>query len=538
MKFRIKPKEISVVFSPAKNEDKNKIVSLISKNQILAIVAALTAISISAWAWFYSQGLTLSYNDARSHLNIARRVVESLQPGFAQLGSVWLPLFHILELPLIGSDFFWHSGIAGSIISMVAYVFGGVFLALLARELKFDKWATIIAVAVYAINPNLVFMQTTPMTESLLLSLSLGAVYYMVKWTKAFNIKYLIFSGLLTMLATLTRYDAWFLFLFMCLAVYVIGIKKKNRHFAQGNFILFSSLAGLGIVLWFVWNLLIFGDPLYFVLGQFSAGAQQKIVAAQGRLFSKGDIMYSIFLYLLAVKANIGIWLSLVSIAGGWLFIRYKQIPGRVRLTVGLLTVPIIFNVLSLILGQSVIHLPDIAPYTWFNDRYGLMVLPAVAIAVGFLANKRKAAVVLVLIVLFLQTFIMYSTNQIITIQDGVRGASGDFLDDVGQWVTSNVDDGLILVAASSNDGLLFIAQKPMSQFISEGAQKYWKTSLKNPTKYAKWIVMQRGDLVYKGLKDNKLFLKNYTLVYRGTFAYIYKLNPHPNKLLTKEELP
>ena len=75
----------------------------------------LTAISIY-YFWFYHQnGLGLSYNDARSHLDIGRRVVEGLKPGMAQLGSVWLPLNHILMIPLIWNDWMWHSGFAGCI---------------------------------------------------------------------------------------------------------------------------------------------------------------------------------------------------------------------------------------------------------------------------------------------------------------------------------------------------------------------------------------------------------------------------------------
>jgi len=67
----------------------------------LFVLATLVVVSISAWGFYFQQGLTLSYNDARSHLNVARRVVDSLQPGAAQIGSVWLPLYHVLEIPFV-----------------------------------------------------------------------------------------------------------------------------------------------------------------------------------------------------------------------------------------------------------------------------------------------------------------------------------------------------------------------------------------------------------------------------------------------------
>ena len=42
------------------------------------IVAALTIISVYFFVHYYQNGLGLSYNDARSHLDIGRRVVEGL----------------------------------------------------------------------------------------------------------------------------------------------------------------------------------------------------------------------------------------------------------------------------------------------------------------------------------------------------------------------------------------------------------------------------------------------------------------------------
>ena len=44
------------------------------------------------------------YGDAVAHINIARRVFDSRTPGLLQLGTVWLPLPHLLMIPFLISD--------------------------------------------------------------------------------------------------------------------------------------------------------------------------------------------------------------------------------------------------------------------------------------------------------------------------------------------------------------------------------------------------------------------------------------------------
>ena len=86
------------------------------------LFGALVYLSLSSWIFFSQDGLNLSYNDAMSHLDIARRVVDNIKPGLTQLGSVWLPLFHVLMLPTIWIDGFWRSGLSAGIISMTSFI--------------------------------------------------------------------------------------------------------------------------------------------------------------------------------------------------------------------------------------------------------------------------------------------------------------------------------------------------------------------------------------------------------------------------------
>ena len=76
----------------------------------------------------------LNYGDAVAHLHIARRVFDCHQPRLTQLGSVWLPLPHILLIPFVQVYSWWANGIAGVIPSALAYLAGCAGIYRLARR--------------------------------------------------------------------------------------------------------------------------------------------------------------------------------------------------------------------------------------------------------------------------------------------------------------------------------------------------------------------------------------------------------------------
>lgn len=486
------------------------------------LYSVLFAISIISWLYYYQANLTLTYNDARSHLNISRRVVDSLQPGFAQIGSVWLPLQHVLQLPTIWNDFMFRTGLSGSIISMLSFVGSSILIHKTARILGLSKLAAMIAMLVFATNPNMLYMQATPMTESLMIFTSLGAIYFFIKWIKNHRVENLILSAAMTFLAILTRYDGWFIFGALATLIAYYSYKNFPKAHIESNVIIYSSVGIFAIGLWLMWNLLIFGNPIYFLDGPFSAKAQQDVLFREGRLLTKHNLPFSTLTYAVATTQITG-W---ATAAIGVLGISYTLISKssiKMKLALLALCVPIAFNIISLFLGHSVIHLPQLPPYTYFNDRYGLMALPAIAFGIAYLANKKVLLAMLAVVVLFSQNYTMYKNNDLITIADGKSGASGYYLDDIGDWLNTNANTGLILVAASSHDSLIFVSGLPLNRFITEGAYEYWGPSLITPTKYAEFVIMHDGDLVYKNLSQNTDFTNHYELVYQGQYSNVYQ---------------
>src|SRR5215475_4778967 len=103
--------------------------------ELPALVTALAILSALAVSYFYSHGWQLWYGDAEAHLNTARRIIDSRTPGYGQLGTPWLPLLHVLLIPFVRVDSWWHSGLAAGIPSAAFFVAGGVFLFAAARRI-------------------------------------------------------------------------------------------------------------------------------------------------------------------------------------------------------------------------------------------------------------------------------------------------------------------------------------------------------------------------------------------------------------------
>ena len=178
----------------------------------------------------------LLYGDAVAHINIARRVFDSRTPGLLQLGTVWLPLPHLLILPFIVSKQMWQSGSGGSIPSMAAFVFGVLGIFRLVRgalgpdgegdyTARVGAWA---AAILYAANPNLIYMQSTAMGESLYLALFIWAVALLRRICRAEMLKALIKCGLCLAAACLTRYDGWFLAGVMIVAALAATFRSRK----------------------------------------------------------------------------------------------------------------------------------------------------------------------------------------------------------------------------------------------------------------------------------------------------------------------
>src|SRR5690349_20572868 len=115
----------------------NSVASLHSERataaELTSVVGSLALlITICGW-WLFRQGYLLYYGDAQAHLDISRSIIDSRTPGYDQLGTVWLPLLHVICLPLVGNDWLWSTGLAGTIPVALCFIVAGTLFYQAAR---------------------------------------------------------------------------------------------------------------------------------------------------------------------------------------------------------------------------------------------------------------------------------------------------------------------------------------------------------------------------------------------------------------------
>src|SRR5690606_16526375 len=179
------------------------------RSLLAATAIAAAALGLAA-VWYYAAlDLTLSHYDAKAHLVVARRIFDSLTPGWRQIGAVWLPLPHVLNALPVQVDAWYRDGTSGVAISVASFVMAAVMLVWLVQRTTGVLAAAVATAIVFVPQPDLLYLQATPMTEPLLLALMIGGVALLADWVLKGGTGAAWPAGLVLALACLTRYEAW-----------------------------------------------------------------------------------------------------------------------------------------------------------------------------------------------------------------------------------------------------------------------------------------------------------------------------------------
>jgi hypothetical protein len=240
----------------------------------------------------------------------------------------------------------WRAGAGGSIPSMAAYVFSvtGIFRLVrgaLSRDRELDGAGRITAwgaAIVYGANPNLIYMQSTAMTEVLYLALFIWAVVYFSEFVRR-DRKALTKCGLCVAAACLTRYDGWLLA--GVTAAAAIAIAAPNSP-----------------LLWLAYNAAVYRNPLEFANGPYSAQAIAKKSATINP--AAGSVYAGAAYFLKAAELNLAekMWLERLWLALAGLGLLAVRADWKRWWPTLLLAIPIPFYALSLAYGGVPIFVP------------------------------------------------------------------------------------------------------------------------------------------------------------------------------------
>src|SRR5579859_3663895 len=513
---------------------------------VLAIVAAL--ISILSFVYFYGRGEILLYGDAVAHINIARRVFDSRTPGPLQLGTVWLPLPHILTIPFIVNDWLWRTGIGGSVVSMIAYVFAGLGVARLfwsgllgianqgeqsGREASWGGW---VAALVLLLNPNLVYMQATAMTESLSLALTIWAIVWFAEFIAARKRAAVSGAGdqesqalggarrslqlcaITLAAAMLTRYDSWFLAVTVGVAVLGSFFSAPGRLRAQLKTAVwkFTLLTAAIPLFWMAYNFGVYQNPLEFANGPYSARSIEKLATRPGDPPHPGDhsMKTAAVYYWKDARLNLGdgklqIAMVLLAVAGVVILLNRKFFW-----IVVFLWLPLLFYSLSIAYGAVPIFIPVWRPFSYYNVRYGLQLLPAVAIALGAVASLvnrkishryRSYALNAALIVLVLACYWQAWRAVPICLREARVNAVTRmaFESKLAAELSKLPPQASLLMFTGSHVGALQQAGIPLRHTLNEGNYGMWEPALANPALWVDYVVAQQGDAVWQSAQQH-----------------------------------
>lgn len=500
-----RPAALSFEVRPAKREE------------AMPIAVAAVAFAFIALIVCLGHDYLLLYGDAVAHLGIARRILDTRNPGLIQLGGVWLPLPHLLMVPFVQKMEWWQNGLAGAWPSLLAYVLSVPGLYRLARRLAPPQWA-LVATAFYALNPNLLYLSTTAMTEPLFLAIVIWATLLTMECVaaisagrvKVVNVR-LIGLGLLIVAAVLTRYDGWiFGAAVWCVVAWNLFRASEIRPRVSLCFSLFTVLAVAGPIAWFAYNQHFFHDPLDFMRGPYSALAIERKTSLSGAHHPGWhNPLWAAVLYLRTSQLDASAWETgflVAAMAGAGIVVAVRR---RLELASTLLWIPLPFYIYSIAYGSIPIFIPPLFPHSYYNSRYGTEMLPAFAvfacITAGWLQQRWAASQPLLVRLMPPIALLLIAINSVammyrvpLVLKEAMVNSTTRiaFEQAIANEIKTFPAGAPILMYNSDHVGALQRAGIPLKQTLSETDYDTWKAALADPAKHAAYVIAIEGDPV------------------------------------------
>jgi hypothetical protein len=531
--------------------------ALKADTDLLLVTQIAAAISIATFLYFLRQDQVVLFGDAVAHMNIARRVIDSRTPGPLQLGTVWLPLPHLLMLPFVAFRWLWQTGIGGSFPSMLAYVFSTLGIFRLVRTVlpdaagskvrttvRFTAW---LAAAGFALNPNVIYLQSTAMTEPVYLAFFIWTFVFFAQGLKLCRAgdharanRALVWTALCLAAASLTRYDGWFLAAVVVTIAVALALTARFSPLRPGA-VKLAIIAAIAPLLWLGYNAGVYGNPLEFANGPYSAKAIEQKTAIEG--FpphpGSGDLKTSFRYFFKAAQLNLAaggisehgqsfatrilqmLWVALL-LLGTTIVVLFQR-----RLwPLLLLWIPVPFYAQSIAHGGVPIFVPVWWPFSYYNVRYGVELVPAFAVLgamaayglIRFAATTRTAVIVGAgFLGLTLVTYAHAWETGVVSYQEAVVNAHSRIAleKQLASIFATMPPNSKFLMYLGDHPGAFQRAGIPLSQVINEGNHRPWKRptdpeglwerALAHPSSYVDYVVSLESDDVAKNVNQDEL---------------------------------
>ena len=460
---------------------------------LLGALCAAAALSAAVWMVSVSHGAHLWHFDAKAHLVVARRVFDNITPGWRQLGAIWLPLPHMLNAIPAQSDLLYRTGLFASGLSYVAFLLGISALGHAVARATGDSWAGVVAVAVPALNPGWLYLQSTPLTEPLFLGLACGSVLFAVRFADGAGLSDLVAAAACSGAACLVRYEAWpFAALLMSWTAW--RARRPRR----------AALAlGLGLL----------GPILFYGIHAWAvSGIPFHAMNAENLTRAKGELGACVRLLLGGGREAFGAWLpaaAALSLAA----LGCLRSSRRARLLA-----PAIVATLapaSVTLTAYLAGHPEKA-------RYVLLLAPALALALAAATAGRRWLQAAALVLAALQW--ASSTAPLAVLEE----ASLDRTDIVERapvvaQLRRDYAGGRLLVSLASLAPVVFETRIPVREFVHEGNVGLWEHVAVDPAREVAWVLIAEGDALDRVREYRPAFPESFVPVMRSGRVTIYR---------------
>ncbi len=297
--------------------------------------------------------------DAMSRTANAFYVLNSQPYRLSSMGLVWNPLPSFMQLPFVWAAKWWRplvtQGISMSFVSAFFAAWGVKALYSCFHIMKCREKDALLIVALYAINPYVIYYGANGMTEIMMAAVGMQIIASFCGWMLEGQPFYIIEMGMCFVIMFLIRYEAvpFALFIGAGMALHMLISKKERQYYpAKGLEPLWYIEATMWVTFlpiiftlacWIIYNWSITGNPLYFMNSGYSMSAYSAYYQDYGSAFAA---VYFIFERVWPMLIPF-IALLIAKIATGT-FAKYETIS----MTIAVLGLTV-FTTVMILLGKS-----------------------------------------------------------------------------------------------------------------------------------------------------------------------------------------